>query len=206
MVLLGIVPLLTHTPPISCCFSIRATRLPDLAAWMAARWPAGPEPITITSYFCIPRPYAKLRVSSGDGKGLRACYILKRKIRIFGVSSRVAGNGDAPEDYPLLPATLSDTEDRKYRALFASAIRKIPALFAFQNHSRQRLEMVSHDGERHGGIKCFAVMQSRLHHKFPITRARFAEHSLLDERARHGDVIGEYSRAVVGRLVALQET
>ena len=31
----------------------RATRFPDLAPWMAARWPAGPEPITIRSKVCI---------------------------------------------------------------------------------------------------------------------------------------------------------
>src|SRR5262249_37782951 len=30
-----------------------ATRLPALAAWIAARWPAGPEPITIKSKVCM---------------------------------------------------------------------------------------------------------------------------------------------------------
>src|ERR1700690_441080 len=53
MVLLGIVPVLMHTPPIMVCFSTTATRFPALASWMAARCPPGPEPITTRSYGCI---------------------------------------------------------------------------------------------------------------------------------------------------------
>src|ERR1022692_1338506 len=53
MVLLGIVPELMHVPPTTSRFSIRATRFPDLAPCMAARCPAGPEPMTIRSYCCI---------------------------------------------------------------------------------------------------------------------------------------------------------
>src|ERR1700675_3467378 len=55
MVLLGIVPVLMHTPPIAACFSTTATRFPAFAPWMAARWPPGPEPMTIRSYGCIRR-------------------------------------------------------------------------------------------------------------------------------------------------------
>src|SRR5690242_17511053 len=55
MVLLGIVPVWTHTPPIVALRSISATRLPILAAEMAAFCPAGPLPITTRSYlsFCM---------------------------------------------------------------------------------------------------------------------------------------------------------
>jgi hypothetical protein len=40
---------LTLTPPTTAVFSTTATRLSSLAAWIAARWPAGPEPITSKS-------------------------------------------------------------------------------------------------------------------------------------------------------------
>src|SRR4249920_246041 len=39
IVLLGMVPVLMQVPPTTSRRSISATRLPDLAAWMAARWP-----------------------------------------------------------------------------------------------------------------------------------------------------------------------
>src|ERR1700722_4951280 len=55
MVLLGIVPVLMHTPPTAACFSTIATRFPAFAPWMAARWPPGPDPTTIRSYGCIRR-------------------------------------------------------------------------------------------------------------------------------------------------------
>jgi hypothetical protein len=45
----GIVPVATHTPPTAGARSITATRFPSLAAWMAARWPPGPDPIAIRS-------------------------------------------------------------------------------------------------------------------------------------------------------------
>src|SRR5258706_8114120 len=48
-VLLGIVPLAMQTPPPSGLRSTTAPRLPSLAAWIADRWPPGPEPITIMS-------------------------------------------------------------------------------------------------------------------------------------------------------------
>src|SRR5438874_9348317 len=43
------VPVLMQHPPSVATFSIRATRLPSFAPWMAALCPAGPEPITIIS-------------------------------------------------------------------------------------------------------------------------------------------------------------
>src|SRR5215813_8755758 len=46
------VPVLVQTPP-TACFSTNATLFPALTAWIAARWPPGPEPITISSYGCI---------------------------------------------------------------------------------------------------------------------------------------------------------
>src|SRR6266850_638101 len=52
-VLLGMVPVLMQTPPTSCCFSHIATRLRSLAAWVAARWPPGPLPMTIRSKLCM---------------------------------------------------------------------------------------------------------------------------------------------------------
>src|SRR5438034_7798747 len=58
MVLLGIVPVLTHAPPTISRCSITATRRPLFAACMAARWPAGPEPITMRSNVCMPRLHA----------------------------------------------------------------------------------------------------------------------------------------------------
>src|SRR3981189_1647448 len=53
MVLLGMVPMLMHTPPTDISFSMTPTRFPALAPWMAARCPPGPEPITIKSYGCM---------------------------------------------------------------------------------------------------------------------------------------------------------
>ncbi len=48
-VLLGMAPQFTPVPPTSVKRSTSAVRLPARAAWMAARSPAGPPPITITS-------------------------------------------------------------------------------------------------------------------------------------------------------------
>src|SRR6266852_3329674 len=68
MVLLGIVPVLMHAPPTMVCFSTTATRFPDFAAWMAARCPPGPEPITTRSYVCIRKI---LHFSFGRNRGKR---------------------------------------------------------------------------------------------------------------------------------------
>jgi hypothetical protein len=51
MVLLGMVPVLTQAPPTISRCSITATRRPHLDPWMAARWPAGPDPMTMMSNF-----------------------------------------------------------------------------------------------------------------------------------------------------------
>src|SRR5579875_739129 len=83
MVLLGMVPVLTQTPPISCCFSLKATRLPDLAAWIAALCPAGPEPITMTSYFCIPCSHAKTQGLITREKRLRNLLYPEKMIRVL---------------------------------------------------------------------------------------------------------------------------
>jgi hypothetical protein len=48
-VLLGIVPVSTQTPPTSRRFSTTAARFPSLAAWIAARCPAGPLPMQMRS-------------------------------------------------------------------------------------------------------------------------------------------------------------
>src|SRR5512137_2952950 len=48
-VLLGIVPQLTRIPPTTFSRSTSATRLPARAAWIAARSPPGPPPMTTTS-------------------------------------------------------------------------------------------------------------------------------------------------------------
>src|ERR1022692_2188954 len=53
MVLLGMVPVLMQHPPMASIFSTNATCLPNFAPWMAARCPAGPEPITIRSKVCM---------------------------------------------------------------------------------------------------------------------------------------------------------
>ena len=42
-------PVLMQTPPTTSWRSTSITRLPSLAAWMAARWPAGPDPIATRS-------------------------------------------------------------------------------------------------------------------------------------------------------------
>src|SRR5580698_7071613 len=47
------VPVLTQTPPTISRCSTRITRWPHFAPWIAARWPAGPEPMTIRSYVRI---------------------------------------------------------------------------------------------------------------------------------------------------------
>ena len=43
------VPVLVQTPPTTLTASTTATRRPSLAAWIAAFWPAGPDPITSMS-------------------------------------------------------------------------------------------------------------------------------------------------------------
>ena len=45
----GIVPVFAEAPPGTASFSIRATFLPENAAWTAPFSPAGPEPMTTTS-------------------------------------------------------------------------------------------------------------------------------------------------------------
>src|SRR5580692_1103552 len=50
MVLEGMVPVLTQTPPTTDRASITATRFFILEAATAARCPEGPEPITVRSY------------------------------------------------------------------------------------------------------------------------------------------------------------
>src|ERR1700678_1677645 len=52
----GMVTVLMHTPPTIERASTTTTRLPNLAAATAARWPAGPEPITTRSYCCALMP------------------------------------------------------------------------------------------------------------------------------------------------------
>ena len=49
MLLLGMVPVCTETPPTTSRRSIMATFLSSLAACIAAFWPAGPLPITMKS-------------------------------------------------------------------------------------------------------------------------------------------------------------
>src|SRR5207237_580833 len=46
-------------------FSIKAARLPNFAAWMAARWPAGPEPTTMRSYLSM---FRGASISNGRGE------------------------------------------------------------------------------------------------------------------------------------------
>jgi hypothetical protein len=45
----GIVPVFTQLPPTVLRRSTIAARRRSLAAWTAARWPAGPEPMTSSS-------------------------------------------------------------------------------------------------------------------------------------------------------------
>ena len=53
MVLLGMVPVLMQAPPITSRLFDQGDALAGLGAWMAARWPAGPEPMTMRSNFSI---------------------------------------------------------------------------------------------------------------------------------------------------------
>src|SRR2546425_6974513 len=72
MVLLGMVPVFAQTPPITSRFSTRATRLPHFAPWMAARCPAGPEPMTMRSKLCM----EPVRVGWGmGGSGARVAQL-----------------------------------------------------------------------------------------------------------------------------------
>ncbi len=45
----GTVPVLVETPPSTSARSTIAVRLPSFAAWTAARWPAGPDPMAMRS-------------------------------------------------------------------------------------------------------------------------------------------------------------
>src|SRR5436309_2491924 len=80
MVLLGMVPVFTETPPSDRRFSTTATFLPSLAACMAAWWPAGPLPSTRMSKCFIPmgipskslqRYFGPLHVQSAELQGLQ---------------------------------------------------------------------------------------------------------------------------------------
>src|ERR1700687_1432337 len=68
MVLLGMVPVLIAVPPTTSSFSISATRLPNLAAWIAARCPAGPGPMTMRSYFSMTKRSRRRRLKIGEGR------------------------------------------------------------------------------------------------------------------------------------------
>src|SRR6267154_1713758 len=70
MVLLGMVPVLIAAPPITSIFSTSAPRLPNLAAWIAARWPAGPDPIAMMSYLSMLRLAEGLPLSSLGGASI----------------------------------------------------------------------------------------------------------------------------------------
>src|SRR5260221_13851702 len=48
----GMVPVLMHTPPTASRRSQMPAVFPSFAAWIAARWPAGPVPRTNRSNFC----------------------------------------------------------------------------------------------------------------------------------------------------------
>src|SRR5271163_3584427 len=73
MVLLGMVPVLMHTPPTSSRLSTSATRLPRFTATTADRCPEGPEPITNKSYSFIAGP----EVSRSQPRVVRAnCNLL----------------------------------------------------------------------------------------------------------------------------------
>src|SRR5271163_1231118 len=94
MVLLGIVPILMHTPPTASCFSTMATRLPALAPWMAARCPPGPEPITIKSNGCIRGVLGGIFVRGANGVGRYSIMIIDDCRRSEGVRvRRVNGAG-----------------------------------------------------------------------------------------------------------------
>ena len=54
MVLDGMVPVFTQTPPSMSGRSTIATRRSSLAAAIAAFWPPGPDPITSRSKSCTP--------------------------------------------------------------------------------------------------------------------------------------------------------
>src|SRR6266513_4635673 len=73
MVLLGIVPVLIAVPPITSSFSMSAARLPNFAAGIAARWPPGPEPTTMRSYFSIGLPREYITVAIAESLLTRAC-------------------------------------------------------------------------------------------------------------------------------------
>src|ERR1700724_3295125 len=90
MVLLGMVPVLMHTPPTALCFSTNATRFPAFTAWIAARCPPGPEPITISSYGCI---YGVLFVrfvrGANSGVGLNVIHSINESRGAFRGRARV---------------------------------------------------------------------------------------------------------------------
>src|SRR5918997_1657400 len=104
-VLDGIVPVWIDTPPSRSRRSATATRLPSFAAWMAAFWPEGPEPMTSrsSSTVCILpgrrtcdalpcAPHARRRGQAGL-VGRRAPV---RGVAAVGRRARVRGGRGAP--------------------------------------------------------------------------------------------------------------
>src|SRR5580700_9647521 len=72
MVLDGMVPVLTHTPPTTDRDSTTATRFFIFDAATAARCPEGPEPMTTRSYLAAlmrVSPWCKLRTKRGAEHG-----------------------------------------------------------------------------------------------------------------------------------------
>src|SRR5215469_13856463 len=84
IVLDGIVPVLTQTPPTTERDSTTATRFFIFEAATAARCPEGPEPMTIRSYLA-----ALIRVSPAFFAGSK--YINKFQNGAFGTASRFPG-------------------------------------------------------------------------------------------------------------------
>src|SRR6266545_6189009 len=91
MVLLGMVPVFAQTPPITSRFSTRATRLPHFAPWMAARCPAGPEPMTMRSKLCM----EPVRVGWGLAGWAEGSTALPSAVELTSVPP--GGAGDNPE-------------------------------------------------------------------------------------------------------------
>ena len=90
-----------QTPPTTSRLSISATRFPNLAPWIAARCPAGPEPITIRSYALIPPCLSRKTTTAGPGCSLGAgCWqpanpgYTSRQMQRHAITDRTRFSGD----------------------------------------------------------------------------------------------------------------
>src|SRR6266404_2936190 len=196
IVLLGIVPVWTDTPPIMTVRSIMATRLPTFAAAMAPFWPAGPLPITTRSYsdslIETPAIHHATDVGSSILPGYKDSLLfgeLSSRSRRLGIRGLLSALCRFPFD-PLQIEYENRVEDRDQHQGDESSDRetadlgiaqRFPERAAFECERKQRKDRCAH-GDHHWSNTLNAGIR-----KSALQRFALFVH-LLDEIEQHDDV------------------